>query len=171
MFAVRLRVFRTICALAGVAAMAGLVTGCQPAVQPSATGSSSASGSSSTGGVPSAAATTMPAGDGPANRTQVCKQAIEVVQDGYLKMSGDAIDRLDRPVSQAEKERQIDQRYITMAKGLREQAQQAADPEVRTAVENIAVAIERRLGETEPMRVKEPQVQQLAPALHRACGT
>ena len=169
MFAVRLRVFRTIGALAGVAAMAGLVTGCQPAPQSSATGSSSTA--RPVRGAPSAAATTKPAGDGPANRTQVCKQAIEVLQDGYFKMSDDAIDRLDQPVSQAEKERQIEQRYTTMAKGLREQAQQAADPKVRTAVENIAVAIERRLGETEPMRVKEPQVQQLAPALHRACGT
>ncbi|MFI6261880.1 hypothetical protein [Micromonospora sp. NPDC051006] len=147
---------RTLGTLAALTALTGLAAGCEKTSEPTAGGPTSAAAS--------------PTVDVAANSQTVCKAATEVVKTGFVGMADDAIAQIDKPVSKAEQDRLIRGHYTTIVTGLRAQAPQAADPTVRTAFENLAVAIEQRLADKKPVEVEEPALKQPIEALDTACG-
>ncbi|MGS2618103.1 hypothetical protein ACVCAH_26805 [Micromonospora sp. LZ34] len=146
-----LRTFRT---LAALALAAGLAAGCEKTAEPESADSASAG----------------PTVDVAANTKTVCTAATEAVKSGFVAMTDDAIAQIDKPIGKQEEDKLIRQRYRTISDGVRQQATQAADPTVRTAFENLAGAIEKRLADPKPMEVDEPELNQPIAGLDTACG-
>ncbi|MER7443539.1 hypothetical protein [Micromonospora avicenniae] len=148
---------RTLGGLAGLGALAALAAGCETTAEPTA------------GGAPSSAAAS-PTVDLAANKKTVCEAGLQAVKAGFGGMADDAIAQIDKPVSKAEQDRLVREHYNTIVTGLKAQAPQAADPAVRTAFENLAGAIEKRMADKKPMEVDEPSLKEPIEGFDTACG-
>ncbi|MEH1168513.1 hypothetical protein V6V47_24315 [Micromonospora sp. CPCC 205539] len=140
---------RTIVALVAVG---GLAAGCDPAPKEAA--------------APAAGPTV----DVAANSKQVCDATLAVVKEQFVGMADDAIAAIDKPVSATEQGAQVRARYTTLAQGLRAKAPEAADPQVRGALDNLAEAIEKRLTGPQATKVEAPDLDPTLKALDTACG-
>ncbi|WP_346537281.1 hypothetical protein [Micromonospora sp. DPT] len=150
------RVVRTVLSLV---VAAGVAAGCQPTEQ-----EKTPAAASSATGAPS------PTVDVAANSKQVCDAALAVAKEHFVGMADDAIAAIDKPVSAKEAGEKVRAHYTAMAEGLRKEAAGAADPQVRTAVENLAGAIEKRLTGPNATKVEAPDLDPTLKALDTVCG-
>ncbi|MBM0231073.1 hypothetical protein JNW91_03795 [Micromonospora sp. STR1_7] len=140
-------------------ALAGLAAGCDPSAAQDA-------GSAA----PSAAAAPSATVDVAANSKQVCETTLAVVKKHFVAMADDAIAAIDKPVSAKEQGAKVRGHYTALAQDLREEAPTAADPRVRTALENLAAAVEKRLTGPKATEVEAPDLDPTLKALDSACG-
>ncbi|WP_165942727.1 hypothetical protein [Micromonospora sp. KC721] len=155
MTSTRARVVRTVLTLTVVA---GLAAGCQGEEKGSAP---AAAGSAST--------TPSPTVDAAANSKQVCEASLALVKKHFIAMANDAIAAIDKPVSAEEAGGKVRANYTAIAEGLRTEAPKAAEPQVRTALENLAGAIEKRLTGPNATKVESPDLDPTLEALDAAC--
>ncbi|MFJ6164414.1 hypothetical protein ACIQH6_04780 [Micromonospora orduensis] len=144
--------------LAGVA-LAGLVAGCDPAPKNDAGGAD-----------PSATAAASPTVDVAANSKQVCETTLAVVKKHFVAMADDAIAAIDKPVSAKEQGEKVRGHYTALAQDLRKEAPTAVDPQLRTALENLATAVEKRLTGPKATEVEAPDLDPTLKALDSTCG-
>lgn len=139
--------------------LAGLVAGCDPAPKDDA-------GSAD----PSAAVAASPTVDVAANSKQVCETTLAVVKKHFVAMADDAIAAIDKPVSAKEQGEKVRGHYTALAQDLRKEAPTAVDPQLRTALENLATAVEKRLTGPKATEVEAPDLDPTLKALDSTCG-
>lgn len=149
------RVIRTALTLA---LAAGLAAGCQGEEKETAPAAA-----------PSATSAPSPTVDVTANSKQVCDATLALVKKHFVAMADDAIAAIDKPVSAKEAGEKVRANYTAIAEGLRAEAPKAADPQVRTALENLAGAVEKRLTGPDATKVEAPDLDPTLKAVDAAC--
>ncbi|TDC76137.1 hypothetical protein E1193_24365 [Micromonospora sp. KC606] len=148
-------VVRTVLTLTVVA---GLAAGCQGEKRETTSAARS-----------SASSAPSPTVDVAANSKQVCDASLALVKKHLVAMADDAIAAIDKPVSAKEAGEKVRANYTAIAEGLRAEAPKAADPQVRTALEDLAGAVEKRLTGPDATKVEAPDLDPIFRAVDAAC--
>ncbi|GAB3971672.1 hypothetical protein V1634_08620 [Plantactinospora veratri] len=142
-----------------LATVAVLGAGCQPDEPTTEAAGTPTAGPSTAAPSPTAAP----------NTKEVCEAVTNIFLDGSVKIADDSVKAIEKQLSVAQQEKQLQTTLTGLAGQLEAEAAKATDPKVKALVEGIVADIESGAKSGDPVKFLQGEFVQVGTRIDREC--